>query len=160
MAKRALAKNWRVNRHILGVTVCFLFATTIVLMAILCFWLFFSPPEGTENGGILLKLQKVVTEETPPEQEVLLGEPVASWTEEEDGLGEGDAIEEEIVDPYTYTDLDMTLYAQTSLRVRDQPSLDGSRIGGLYRNQKVKATGVCNETGWFRIDYYGCIGYA
>lgn len=80
------------------------------------------------------------------------------WTEEE-GTGEGDAPAEE-VDPYTYTELDMTLYAQTALRVRDQPSLDGSKIGGLYRNQKVTATGVCNETGWYRINYYGCIGYA
>lgn len=161
MAKGALAKNWRVNRHILGVTVCLLFATTIVLMAILCFWLFFSLPEDTENGDMSLKLKKIGTKENPPDQEVLLGEPVIAWTEEENGLGEGDtAAEEEIVDPYTYTDLDMTLYAQTSLRVRDQPSLDGNRIGGLYRNQKVKATGVCNETGWFRIDFFGCIGYA
>jgi len=159
MTKKALAKNWRVNRHILGVTVCVLFVTTIVLMAVLCFWLFFSTPGDAGNDVALRKPKKIGIEEVLPDEEAAQGEPVAAWTEEEDGPGEGDA-PEEVIDPYTYTELDMTLYAQTSLRVRDQPSLDGGKIGGLYRNQVVKATGVCNETGWYRIDYYGSIGYA
>lgn len=159
MIKKALAKNWRVNRHILGVTVCLLFTTTVVLMAVLCFWLFFSTPGDAGNDIMLHKTKKIGIEEILPDEEVMLGDPVAAWTEEEDGPGEGDA-PEETVDPYTYTELDMTLYAQTSLRVRDQPSIDGGKIGGLYRNQVVKATGICNETGWYRIDYYGSTGYA
>lgn len=158
MIKKALAKNWRVNRHILGVTVCVLFAATVILMAVLCFWLFFSTPGDAGNDIMLHKPRKIETEEIPPDEEFTIGEPVAVWPRE-DGMGEGDAPEEQAI-PYTYTELDLTLYAQTSLRVRDQPSLDGSKIGGLYRNQVVKATGVCNETGWYRIDYYGCIGYA
>lgn len=163
MLKKALARNWRVNRRILGTTVCILFTATVVLMAVLCFWLFFSPPGEAGNGILLHKPKKIVTEEVVPDERAVLGDPVAIWTEE-DGLGEGDAPEEseplEEADPYTYTELDMTLYAQTSLRVRDRPSLDGSKIGGLYRNQEVRATGVCNETGWYRIDYYGSTGYA
>ena len=159
MAKKALAKNWRVNRHILGATVCVLFSATIVLMAVLCFWLFFSSPGDAGNDIMLNKPKKVGIEEVLPDEEAVLGDPVAVWPDEKDGQGEGDA-PEEAVDPYTYTELEMTLYAQTSLRVRDQPSIDGGKIGGLYRNQVVKATGVCNETGWYRIDYYGSIGYA
>ena len=159
MAKKALARNWRVNRRILGVTVCVLFATTIVLMAVLCFWLFFWMPGDAGNDIMLHKPKKTEAEELFPDDEATQAEP-ATIPREEDGKTEEDGVPEEVADPYTYTDLDMTLYAQTSLRVRDQPSLDGGKIGGLYRNQVVKATGVCNETGWYRIDYYGSTGYA
>ena len=159
MAKKALARNWRVNRRILGVTVCVLFATTVVLMAVLCFWLFFWMPGDAGNDIMLHKPKKTEAEELFPDDEATQAEPV-TIPKEEDGKTEEDDVPEEVADPYTYTDLDMTLYAQTSLRVRDQPSLDGGKIGGLYRNQVVKATGVCNETGWYRIDYYGSTGYA
>lgn len=159
MAKKALASNWRVNRRILGVTVCVLFATTIVLMAVLCFWLFFLMPGDAGNEIMLRKPKKIEAEELLPDDEAMQVESVTVSTEAEEKTGEDD-VPEEVVDPYTYTDLDMTLYAQTSLRVRDQPSLDGGKIGGLYRNQVVKATGICNETGWYRIDYYGSTGYA
>lgn len=71
--------------------------------------------------------------------------------------GEGASEEEETV--YTYTELTGVMYSQTSLNVRAEPSVDGSRIGGLYRNQEVEVTGRCNETGWYRIDYGGEIGY-
>lgn len=160
MAKKAVRRNWRINRHILGVVICTLFITTIALMGVLCFWLFRSPVGDTGNDGMAYMPKEIEIEEILPDEEVMLGDLVAVWPEEdEDWLGEGDAPEEEAVQ-YTYTELDMTLYAQTSLRVRDQPSIEGTKIGGLYRNQKVKATGMCNETGWYRIDFYGSVGYA
>lgn len=160
MAKKAVTGSWRVNWHIMGVVISVLCVVTVVLMAVLCFWLFLSPTGDTGNDSVAYKAKEIGIEEILPDEEVMLGEPVAIWPEEdEDGPGEGDASQEEVVQ-YTYTELDMTLYAQTSLRVRDQPSIDGTKIGGLYRNQKVKATGMCNETGWYRIDFYGSVGYA
>jgi len=93
MAKKALAKNWRVNRHILGATVCVLFSATIVLMAVLCFWLFFSSPGDAGNDIMLNKPKKVGIEEVLPDEEAVLGDPVAVWPDEKDGQGEGDAPE-------------------------------------------------------------------
>lgn len=160
MAKKAVARNWRINWRILGVVVCTLCIATIVLMTVLCFWFFLPPTGDTGNDSMAYMPKEIGIEELPPDEEVVLGEPVAVWPEEgEDGPGEGDAPQEETVQ-YTYTELDMTLYAQASLRVRDQPSIEGARIGGLYLNQKVRATARCNETGWYCIDYYGSVGYA
>lgn len=60
---------------------------------------------------------------------------------------------------YTYTDMTATMYAKQSVNVRDLPSTDGDRVGGLSTNQEVKVTGRCNETGWYRIEYNGNIAY-
>ena len=67
---------------------------------------------------------------------------------------------EEPAEPvYTYTDISKTMYAKSSVNVRDLPSTDGKKIGSLAYNQEVKVTGQCNETGWYRIEYKGAIGY-
>ncbi len=60
---------------------------------------------------------------------------------------------------YTYTDMNKTMYAKSSVNVRDLPSTDGNKLGGLSSGQEVKVTGKCNETGWFRIDYNGKVAY-
>lgn len=60
---------------------------------------------------------------------------------------------------YTYTDMTATMYAKQSVNVRDLPSTDGDRVGGLSTNQEVKVTGRCNETGWYRIEYNGSTAY-
>lgn len=60
---------------------------------------------------------------------------------------------------YTYTDLDKTMYAKSSVNVRDLPSTDGGKLGGLSKAQEVHVTGQCNETSWYRIEYNGGIGY-
>ena len=60
---------------------------------------------------------------------------------------------------YTYTDLDKKMYAKSSVNVRDLPSTDGNRLGGLSKAQEVHVTGQCNETSWYRIEYNGGIGY-
>lgn len=60
---------------------------------------------------------------------------------------------------YTYTDLSVTMYAQQTVNVRNQPSTDGEKVGSLSTNQEVSITGQCNETGWYRIDYNGSVAY-
>lgn len=60
---------------------------------------------------------------------------------------------------YTYVDLYKTMYAKSSVNVRDLPSTDGNKLGGLSKAQEVHVTGQCNETNWYRIEYNGGIGY-
>ena len=60
---------------------------------------------------------------------------------------------------YTYTDLNKTMYAKSSVNVRSLPSTDGEKLGGLSKGQEVSVTGQCNETGWYRINYNGGTGY-
>ena len=60
---------------------------------------------------------------------------------------------------YTYTDMNKTMYAKSSVNVRDLPSTDGNKLGGLSSGQAVTVTGKCNETGWYRIDYNGSVAY-
>lgn len=60
---------------------------------------------------------------------------------------------------YTYTDMDKTMYAKSSVNVRDLPSTDGNKLGGLSKAQEVHVTGQCNETNWYRIEYNGGVGY-
>lgn len=60
---------------------------------------------------------------------------------------------------YTYTDMNKTMYAKSSVNVRDLPSTDGNKLGGLSSGQTVTVTGKCNETGWYRIEYNGSTGY-
>lgn len=157
MAKRSVTRNWRVNKHILGMTIGALSVATLALLAVLGFWLFFSPPVDAEDGGLSYMALKIDMEETGPTQEVSPPETV----EPEAAISrELEPEPSPTPEPYTYTELEGRLYAQASLRVRDQPSVEGERIGGLYRNQEVKVTGRCNETGWYRLDYYGTVGYA
>ena len=60
---------------------------------------------------------------------------------------------------YTYTDMDATKYAKSSVNVRNMPGTDGEKLGALSFNQEVKVTGQCNETGWYRIEYSGETAY-
>ena len=60
---------------------------------------------------------------------------------------------------YTYTDMDATKYAKSSVNVRNMPGTDGEKLGSLSFNQEVKVTGQCNETGWYRIEYSGETAY-
>lgn len=60
---------------------------------------------------------------------------------------------------YTIADDDATKYAKSNVNVRDLPSTDGNRLGSLSKAQQVHVTGKCNETGWYRIEYNGGVGY-
>lgn len=56
---------------------------------------------------------------------------------------------------YTYTDLNATMYASSSVNVRKYPTSDSEKIGSLGKGVEVKVTGQCKENGWFRISYDG-----
>lgn len=60
---------------------------------------------------------------------------------------------------YSYTDKSATMYAKSSVNVRDLPDTNGNKVGGLSTNQEVSVTGQCNETGWYRINYNGGTAY-
>lgn len=60
---------------------------------------------------------------------------------------------------YTYTDMERTMYTKSSVNVRDLPSTGGEEIGKYFTGEEVKVTGQCNETGWYRIAFYGRVGY-
>ncbi len=61
---------------------------------------------------------------------------------------------------YTYTDMDATMYAQKSVNIRNLPSTDGEKLGGLNQNDEVHVTGQCVETGWYRFEYNGSVAFA
>lgn len=54
---------------------------------------------------------------------------------------------------YTFTNMNTTKYAKSSVNVRDLPDKTGNKVGSLSGNQMVTVTGKCNETGWYRINY-------
>lgn len=60
---------------------------------------------------------------------------------------------------YTYTTLNKVMYATADVNIRDLPSADGKRLGGIQKSAKVTVTGQCNETGWYRIDCNGTTAY-
>lgn len=60
---------------------------------------------------------------------------------------------------YSFSDLNAVMYAGDSANVRDLPSKDGKKLGKLPKDSEVSVSGKCNETGWFRIDYNGSVGF-
>lgn len=89
-------------------------------------------------------------EEAQKEAERLEQERLDKLTEEAT-----EAPVEEPASQFTFTDLSQTKYAINSLNVRDLPSTDGTKLGGLSKAQEVTVTGQCNETGRYRITYNG-----
>ena len=56
------------------------------------------------------------------------------------------------VSGYTFEEMKAaTMYAKTSVNLRNLPSTDGEKVGRLSSSQEVKVTGQCIETGWYRI---------
>lgn len=105
-----------------------------------------------------------VTEEVTPTEPV--EEPTEAPTEQPTQQAEEPTAEptepvEEPTQPvetepqFTYSDLSATMYAKSSVNVRNLPSTDGTKLGGLSTNQEVAVTGQCNETSWYRISYNG-----
>ena len=71
---------------------------------------------------------------------------------------EPETTEEPIPEPqaeYTYTDMNVTMYATQTVNVRNLPSTDGEKVGSLSTNQEVAVTGQCNETNWYMFEYEG-----
>ena len=51
------------------------------------------------------------------------------------------------------------LYARKPTKARTVPSSEGDEICSIAEGEAVTVTGYCNETGWYRIEYEGQIGY-
>lgn len=77
----------------------------------------------------------------------------------DDGNGNGNVGDEPVEVTYTYTDMNKTMYAKSSVNVRDLPTSDGNKLGKLSEGAEVKVTGQCNETKWYQIEYDGKVGY-
>lgn len=60
---------------------------------------------------------------------------------------------------FTFKDIAKEMYAKAEVNVRDLPSTEGEKIDRLAAWQKVKVTGQCNETNWYRIELDGKVGY-
>lgn len=60
---------------------------------------------------------------------------------------------------YTYSEVSQTMYAKSAVNVRDLPSTDGKKIGGLKASQEITVTGKCDQTGWYRFDWNNTTGY-
>lgn len=103
-----------------------------------------------------------VVEESETETEAVVEETtevteVVEATETEAPAEE--PVAEESSSPYSYTELNQTMYAQSTVNVRDLPEQTGAKLGSLSTNQKVTVLGQCNETGWYRISYNGGEGF-
>ncbi len=115
-------------------------------------------------------------EDTIAEEVIEMEEPTSEINEEaveevieeaEDTLVEEkveEIVEENVSDEtetttYTYSDTSATMYAKSTVNVRDLPDQSGNKVGSLSQNQEVTVTGKCNETGWYRIDYNGSVAY-
>ena len=84
--------------------------------------------------------------------------PVEEWLTVDCACGDGCTCGCDGSD-YTFTEMDATKYAKSKMNVRDTPSIDGEAIGSLALNDEVHVTGQCNETGWYRFEYNGGVGY-
>ncbi len=62
-------------------------------------------------------------------------------------------------DGYTYTDEEKTMYATTTVNVRQKANGESEKLGSLSAGDEVAVTGYCNETGWIRITYNDGAGY-
>ena len=132
---------------------------------------------GVENTGGPETLQETENSEEPGEETLsaesetaeeseTTGEVVSEEIEAVGGSAKSEETEtaettpEPTADPeYTYTDMEAAMYVKQSVNVRDLPSTDGNRLGGLSTNQEIAVTGQCNETGWYRFEYNGQTAY-
>ena len=126
--------------------------------------------EPTENTEVESIVETTESTETEIVEETELTEVVESTVTVETETPASEETESEVVDTtseetepekpaYTYTDMDKTMWAKSSVNVRSLPSTDGEKLGGLSARQEVHVTGQCNETGWYRIDYNGNVAY-
>lgn len=111
----------------------------------------------------------IETTEVVEESETIEATEVEAQNEVVDNDVDDDVAEKPVVDeepvaeepasPYSYTDLSQTMYAQSTVNVRDLPEQTGAKLGSLTTNQEVTVTGQCNETGWYKISYNGGEGF-
>ena len=105
-----------------------------------------------DNASVLPLAVRFVTETY--QTEVLEENETSKDAEQVAGTQIGiEATTEEQTTSLTYEDLNLVMYASESLNVRDLPNEDGEIIGNLIAGKRVKITGRCNQTDWYRISY-------
>ena len=109
------------------------------------------PIEATE----VVEESETVEEVTETVEEATETEEVAEATE----TTAEESVVEEPSSPYSYAELSQTMYAQSTVNVRDLPEQSGGKLGSLSTNQEVTVLGQCNETGWYKISYNGGEGF-
>ena len=109
------------------------------------------PIEATEV------VEESETVEETTETEAVVEEATETEAPAEEPVTEAPA--EEPSSPYSYTELSQTMYAQSTVNVRDLPEQSGAKLGSLSTNQEVTVLGQCNETGWYKISYNGGEAY-
>ena len=114
---------------------------------------------GKASEPMPIEATEVVEEVTETEtvEKATETEEVAEATETEAPAEE--PVAEEPSSPYSYTELSQTMYAQSTVNVRDLPEQTGAKLGSLSTNQEVTVLGQCNETGWYKISYNGGEGF-
>ena len=60
---------------------------------------------------------------------------------------------------FTFEMMDKVMVTTANLNVRSLPNTEGMKFGMYDKGAEVKVTGKCEETGWYRVDYKGQIGY-
>ncbi len=112
----------------------------------------------TSEGQATEVVEAVVeTEAVVPETEVV-EEATEEIVVEDTETTEVEETEVQEGADYTVKDMSATKYAKQKVNVRSGASTDYEQIGSLNANQKVTVTGQA-DTGWYRIDYNGKVGY-
>ena len=118
---------------------------------------------GKASEPKTIETTEVVEEVTETEEATEAVEKTTETEEVAEEPTEAPAAEEPVAEepasPYSYTELSQTLYAQSTVNVRDLPEQTGTKLGSLSTNQEVTVTGQCNETGWYKISYNGGEGF-
>ena len=60
---------------------------------------------------------------------------------------------------FTFKEMNTIMYAADALTVRSLPNTNGKMIGSYGLNGEVRVTGKCYQTGWYRVNYFGKVGY-
>lgn len=113
-----------------------------------------SEPKTIETTEVVEEVTEEATETTETETE----EAIETEAPAEEPVAE-EPVAEEPASPYSYAELSQTMYAQSTVNVRDLPEQTGAKLGSLSTNQEVAVIGQCNETGWYKISYNGGEGF-
>ena len=117
--------------------------------------------ENTENANNTENTETI--EPTEEEEESETTETTSS--SENSQQPENSETEQEPVEPevpeYTFEEYAeaKTMYAKSSVNVRDLPEKSGKKLGSLSLNDEVKVLAKCNETGWYKIEYKNGVAY-
>lgn len=77
----------------------------------------------------------------------------------ENGVSQNTQTEESQGAVYTYEEMSATMYAKSSVNIRNLPSVEGKQLGKLGKYDVANVTGKCKETGWYRISYNNGTAY-